>query len=140
MLTTAKVVETAIVDTYRTTVSFEEKVNSFLDGLIAIRKEYNELNKKWRNVNELIETYISNCQSKDELTKLYLIIDGLINAGESLLTKLIEQNSKNVLPTILSDMEDNLDHIKELQSDTRIKISDLPELLSAEEKLIGLGF
>jgi hypothetical protein len=139
MATTTKVV-TAIAETYRVTISFEEKVNLFLDGLLAAQNYYAKFIGEWKNVNELVDQYITECHSKDELTILLLAIDGLVNTADSLIIKLKGSPFEKILPSTVKDIEENLDHIKEIQSDIRIIISDLPELLSVESKLAGLGF
>lgn len=139
-MSTTTAVFDAIVETYRVTISFEDKVNRLLDRLLALREPYRNLNAEWRNVNELIEKYVSECPSAGDLTVLSLNIDGLIKSGESLRNS-IQDNLVKVLPSILTDIDNNLDHIREIQVDIRIKLSDLPELLSVEEKLIkDLGF
>ncbi len=139
VMTPTAVVVKAIVETYRITTSFEDKVNRFLDKLLALKQEYAKLNKEWENVNELTEKYVSECHSNEELTMLLLSIEGLIKSGESLHHN-ISQNILKVLPSVLTDIENNLDHIKEIQADIKIKISDLPDLIAEEENLVRLGF
>ncbi len=138
--TSRKLVVEAIVETYRVTTSFEERINIFLDQLLTIQAEYKKVNDEWRKVNEVIDDFISECRSRSELTILLLSIDGLVNAGEKFHQKMNNKVVKRVLPSVLTDIENNLGHIKEIRGDIKLKISDLPELLAAEGKLIKLGF
>jgi hypothetical protein len=138
MATTATVVN-AFAETYRVTISFEERINQFLDHLLEVQREYKFLLKNWNEVNTLTHQYVSNCYDKNQLTVILLSLEGLISTAE----RIFEKNSKTwkrILPSIDNEFCDKLEHIKEIQSDIRIKISENPDLLESEEKLLSLGF
>lgn len=137
--TTTEKVQNAIVVTYRATISLEEKVNKFLDTLNEIRGEYQHLNSEWSKVNEMTSKFVSECHSKDDLTNLYISISGMINLLERSMEKILSY-LRRMLPSIANDLEENFENMKEIHSDLALKISDDPELLSAEQNLINLGF
>lgn len=124
-------------DSFKQKVSDEERVNKVLDRILDLQKDYEKLNTEWISLNELVEDYISSCRHPyKELVTVLVSLEGLIAKTDGM-HKLLEGHR---LASILLEFEETLAHTKELRSDIKIKISELPSLKSAEETLTSLGF
>lgn len=136
--TTFEVVK-AVAETYRVTISFEEKLNNFLDELLSIKNDFSVLIETWNEANDLTRAFVNRCDDKDALTVVLLTVEGLVSTAEHQFEK-HKKHLSSILPSVISDFEDSLDSTREILNDIRIKISDNPELLKAEQNLINLGF
>jgi hypothetical protein len=139
---TSEKVKSAIVDSYRATLSFESKVNELLDELLTLQGELDVLNVELKNVSDLIEQYVGDGPTADKIDfgALFVFVDKLFTRATRLGQGLTDERASKLLPSVLKDFRDNLEQLEEIRADLEIMISDSPDLKSAEQRLIDLGF
>lgn len=137
MITDTSTIKAAVVETYRETLSAEERMDQFLDLINEANAHYQDLNKHWENLNEKTESFISKFSSVDDFTFILSSIEGLISRGESLLTK-IKSNKHYYtgIKTQVDTLDENIDFSRELCEDIKLKID--PQIIELGTQLDNL--
>lgn len=137
MITDTSTIKAAVVETYRETLSAEERMDQFLDLINEANAHYQDLNKHWENLNEKTESFISKFSSVDDFTFILSSIEGLICRGESLLTK-IKSNKHYYtgIKTQVDTLDENIDFSRELCEDIKLKID--PQIIELGTQLDNL--
>lgn len=137
MITDTSTIKAAVVETYRETLSAEERMDQFLDLINEANAHYQDLNKHWENLNEKTESFISKFSSVDDFTFILSSIEGLISRGESLLTK-IKSNKHYYMgiKTQVDTLDENIDFSRELCEDIKLKID--PQIIELGTQLDNL--
>lgn len=137
MITDTSTIKAAVVETYRETLSAEERMDQFLDLINEANAHYQDLNKHWENLNEKTESFISKFSSVDDFTFILSSIEGLISRGESLLTK-IKSNKHYYMgiKTQVDILDENIDFSRELCEDIKLKID--PQIIELGTQLDNL--
>lgn len=137
MITDTSTIKAAVVETYRETLSAEERMDQFLDLINEANAHYQDLNKHWENLNEKTESFISKFSSVDDFTFILSSIEGLISRGESLLAK-IKSNKHYYMgiKTQVDTLDENIDFSRELCEDIKLKID--PQIIELGTQLDNL--
>ena len=137
MITDTSTIKAAVVETYRETLSAEERMDQFLDLINEANAHYQDLNKHWENLNEKTESFISKFSSVDDFTFILSSIEGLISRGEALLTK-IKSNKHYYMgiKTQVDTLDENIDFSRELCEDIKLKID--PQIIELGTQLDNL--
>lgn len=137
MITDTSTIKSAVVETYRETLSAEEHIDQFLDHLNEAKVHYHDLNKYWENLNEKTESFISKFSSIDDFTFILSSIEGLISRAESLLSKIkINQQHYIGIKSQIDLLEENIDFSRELCEDIKLKID--PQIIELGTQLDNL--
>lgn len=137
MITDSSTIRSAVVETYRETLSAEERMDQFLDLINEAKDHYSDLNKHWIDLNSKIESFISRFSVIDDLTFILISMEGLISRADSLLAK-VKGNSHHYMgiKTQIDSLEDNIDISKELCEDIKIKVD--PQMIELGNQLDNL--
>jgi hypothetical protein len=131
--------KSAVVETYRETLSAEERMDGFLDLLNEAKAHYSDLNKHWENLNLQIESHISSVSLSniDDSTFLLSSLEGLLGRADSLLAK-IKGNRVYYqgIKAQIDDLEENIELSREFCEDIKIKID--PQMIELGTQLDNL--
>jgi hypothetical protein len=137
MVANSSALRSAVVETYRETLSAEENVNLFLDLINEAKTHYSDLNNHWSDLNLKMESFVSESSSIDDLTFILISVEGLISKADSLLAK-IKSNQQHYLAikTQIDLLEDTIEISNELCEDIKIKVD--PQMIALGNQLDNL--
>jgi hypothetical protein len=137
MVADTSTIQSAVVETYRETLSAEEKMDQFLDLINEARAILNDLNRRWADLNLRTECYISDYPASDGMTLVMVSMEGAIARALSLINKTKANNDYFVgVRSQIETLEDNVEFTRELCADIKIKTD--PQIMSLGAQLESL--